>query len=45
MEELIGDTIVDMLRDNPIYGWDEGKEWSLRPALKNLLKEGSTRVA
>lgn len=33
-----------MFRYNPISGWNSDTDWTLRPALKNLLKEGNTRV-
>lgn len=35
MESLFEETIIDLLRHNPISGWNENKEWPLKQNLKS----------
>ena len=44
INELIQETITDMLRDDPICVCDTSREWALRPALKKMLQDNNTSL-
>ena len=32
------------MRENPISGWNDERQWPLRPVLKKMLKQGNAKI-